>query len=186
MVQTGDVTGYGSPVCDGGAPGALGGLGTMGITVEFGALYEDGYAPNRIGTLCKVLVAEDCNLCVTVNPTRCGKTVGDANAGVVMEDGTSVIPTFVNSGCEQVMIFDDCGWCFPCDHPDHDLWVAHGQPECWCYLRRCYGDADGLIDGGGKIDYHWVGDTDLQLLIDHWKEEPNEATPTDCGRTPEP
>ena len=173
---TGEVEDYGGPVADACAPGALGGLGTSGITIEMGALYEDGFAPDRSGTLCKVLVTQDCNLCVTVNPTRCGKTVGDANAGVVMEDGTSIAPDLTN-GCVKIMI-----GCFPQGHPDYDEWVLVGKPDCWCFPRQCHADADGLMEGSDKEGYWYVGTNDLNVLLAGWKIlEPNDGSPWPGG-----
>ena len=86
-----------SPVAPVNDPGAAGALPGPACTVELGSLYDMGdsnNAPEPNGTLCivSVLVLADCNLCVTVNPTRCGKTEGDLDAGVVMEDGTAVVP----------------------------------------------------------------------------------------------
>ena len=59
-VTTWDVNDY-TPVADVNDPGALGGLGTNGITVEMGALYaptddSSPNAPDNTGTLCKIKV----------------------------------------------------------------------------------------------------------------------------------
>ncbi|UCE99200.1 MAG: hypothetical protein JSV82_08520 [Planctomycetota bacterium] len=68
---------YGNPVAPNDDPGALGGLDTNGITIEMGALYEDGNQPPLTGTLCNVIVTASCNITVALNTTR---------GGVVKED----------------------------------------------------------------------------------------------------
>ncbi len=63
--------------------------------------------------------------------------------------------------------------CLPEAHPDYEEWVAVGKPECWCYPRHCYGDADGKNQGGGKVPIHAVHYDDLNVLIAAWKvQEP--------------
>jgi hypothetical protein len=70
------------------------GLGSNGITIELGALYEDGNQPALSGTLCKVKVSKNCTLCVAANVIR-GK--------VVLEDATSVDPN-VTGACTEVSV----------------------------------------------------------------------------------
>ena len=81
-----------TPVADPCDNGAKPGIDTNSITIEMGALYTDGNQPPLSGRLCKVHVTKTCYLTVTVNPIRCGKTGGGQEAGVVMEDGTAVVP----------------------------------------------------------------------------------------------
>ena len=69
---TGMVDSYGNPVAPSSDPGALGGLGTGGITIELGAQYTTGNAPNRAGTICTVTVSSSCNITVALNTTRGG------------------------------------------------------------------------------------------------------------------
>jgi hypothetical protein len=75
---TGVVDDNGTPVAPSTDPGALGGLGTSGITIELGTLYTTGNAPSRAGTLCTVTVSSSCRITVALNPTRGG--VVDVNA----------------------------------------------------------------------------------------------------------
>jgi hypothetical protein len=70
------------------------GLGSNGITVEMGALYEPGNQPALSGTLCKVTVNKNATLCVTANEIR-GK--------VVLEDSTSVDPNLAGA-CTEVAV----------------------------------------------------------------------------------
>ncbi len=70
-------------------PGALGGLGTPGITLEMGALYaveED--APALEGLLCKLTVSEAANMTVGLNEIR---------GGIVMKDATKAIDPVLGS-----------------------------------------------------------------------------------------
>jgi hypothetical protein len=63
--------------------------------------------------------------------------------------------------------------CFPMSHPDHSEWLAVGKPDCWCYPRQCYGDADDSKGGSAKAGYYYVGPTDLNLIVPAWlKKEP--------------
>ncbi|MHC4546667.1 MAG: hypothetical protein ACYTDW_10485 [Planctomycetota bacterium] len=50
--------------------------------------------------------------------------------------------------------------CFPQGHPDYPEWVLVGKPACWCYLRQCRGDADGIQTGP-----FWVGMPDLNAFV---------------------
>ena len=68
-----------TPVADVCDSGALGGLGTPGITIEMGALYEDGNEPELVGVLCRLKVSEDCNMSAVGNPTRGNVVLEDAN-----------------------------------------------------------------------------------------------------------
>jgi hypothetical protein len=31
-------------------------------------------------------------------------------------------------------------------HPDYEMWVAYGKPDCWCHSVQCNGDIDGWSD----------------------------------------
>jgi hypothetical protein len=64
--------------------------------------------------------------------------------------------------------------CFPTCHPDYAEWLSVGKPACWCTPRQCYGDADGLSEGGPKTGLFHVHFRDLNVLIASW----NVAEPT--------
>jgi hypothetical protein len=160
--ELGIVTDDGTPVAPNDAPGALGGLGTSGITLEMGALYEDGNNPALTGTLCRVTVSENCNLTVAGNATR---------GNVVMEDTTQANLTGVT------IPVGAAPECFPSGHPDYDEWKnVVGAPDCWCYTRQCHGDDDNYAEG--KSGY-WVSINDLTVLKDAW----NKDFPTIEGQT---
>jgi hypothetical protein len=64
------------------------------------------------------------------------------------------------------ILFTEPG-CFPYAHPDYFEWLYVGKPDCWCYPRQCYGDADDLP--AGKNNY-WVSTPDLTILKAAWNK----------------
>ena len=150
------VTSFGNPVAPSGAPGALGGLGTGGITVEMGSLYEDGNAPDDSGTLCRITVndngASDCNLALAAEDVHRG--------GVVSESGSTITP--VLEGTKVTFA------CFPSAHADYSEWLSVGSPASWCYVRQCHGDADNATEQIGKPTFH-VGYNDLAIFLSDFK-----------------
>ncbi len=169
-VATWDVNDY-TPVADPCDPGALGGLGTSGITVEMGALYypTDDSSPNappNSGLLFKLTVSENANLTVALNEIRGGVVLTDPDvaAEVDLEQATGAA---IGGGGGSSDLF-------PAGHPDYAEWVAVGKPQCWAYPRQCHGDADGLKQGS-KSGFHYVGTDDLNVLMAAWqvKEPPD-------------
>ena len=80
---TGNVDDAGSPICDAGVYGdTLGGIGSGGMTIEMGSLYEKDVdpAPDPCGVLLKFTVDAACNVGFAGNVSRAGSN------GVVMED----------------------------------------------------------------------------------------------------
>ena len=170
-----------TPVAPPDTPGALGGLGTDGITIEMGSLYDTN-APARTGVLCTVTVsAGTTKLCVKGNAIR---------GNVVMEDGSERIPA-------EACTFDDCGLdCFPCTgryERQYVDWVAYGKPVCWCsgMLGEDISDTgpanykagDYQCDGDANTDREsplakWrVSASDLSLVIANWKKPIATANP---------
>jgi hypothetical protein len=155
-----------TPVADAGDPGALGGLGTAGITIEMGALYypaDDASpeSPPAAGELCTVTVSEDCTMSIALNELRGGVVLTDtSSATVVLTSG----PVHVDSPCD-----------IPRNHPKYEEFVAVGSPSCWLYSRQCQGDADGRMGGNAKTGYYYVGPEDLNILVSAWlvKERPH-------------
>jgi hypothetical protein len=157
-----------TPVADPCDPGAAGtGLGTGKIIIEMGALYEDSNKPPLSGTLFKINCSNDCNLSVVANALR-GK--------VVLTDFSEVDPNV--AGATNIPVSLDC---FPSNDPCYATWVAIGKPECWCYYAQCYGDADGLVDGGPKVGgYYHVGSPDLTALATCWKKKYTSVAEANC------
>jgi hypothetical protein len=158
-----------TPLADPNDPGALGGLGTAGLTIELGALYyptgdSSPNAPPDSGTLCKVTVSENCELCVAENATR---------GGVVLTD-PSVAPNVV-VGCINVVIDDEC---IKSDWSTYNDWLAMGSPDCWCDPYQCDGDADG---GTETFFKYRVYGKDLSAVVDNWKKKITDATLDPCA-----
>ena len=149
-VETWDVNDY-TPIANPNDPGALGGLGTNGITIEMGSLY-DTQAPPMQGRLCTVLCTAPCLLSVTTNATR---------GNVVLEDATEAEVDL--TGATDVIV--SAGITIEFTSADLQQWEAVGKPDCWLASinpRQCHGDADGLAEGE---DNFWVSDNDLDILI---------------------
>ncbi len=159
-----DVNDY-TPVADPCDSGALGGLGTNGITIEMGALYyptqdNSPNAPPNSGMLFKLTVSEPATVTIALNQVRGGVVLTDPDkaATVILSQATTVV-----SG----------GSAAATKGADYAEWVAVGKPVCWTYARQCHGDADGLAVAGSTGTYY-VGTSDLNVLINAWqvKEPP--------------
>jgi len=92
IAADGTVTDAGTPVAPATDPGALTGIGTAGITVEMGSLYDATVSPNpakpaAAGLLIKVSVDKACTVTVASNTTR---------GNVVLEDATIAAMTTIN------------------------------------------------------------------------------------------
>ena len=176
-VQTWDVAAY-TPVAPATDPGALGGLGTNGITIEMGALYsppEDNSpnAPPNSGTLCKIKVSGDTTVKVVENATR---------GGVVLTD-PAVTPTVNLTGATNVPVKGVVD-CFPGANSAYNDWVLLGKPDCWCAKPKgsgyqCDGDADGVDSGG--INKYRVFSGDLNILVANWRKKAGDAALDPCA-----
>jgi hypothetical protein len=151
--------------CD---PGALGGLGTKGITVEMGALYypTDDSSPNaplNQGTLFKLTLSEEAKLTVKLNEARGGVVLTNPDVAAVV-DLTKATGVSIASG----------GLAIASVSAEYAEWVAVGKPICWTYSRQCHGDADGQREGDAKTGFYYVGPNDLNILVAAWqvKEPP--------------
>ncbi len=92
--ENGIVTDDGTPVAPSDDLGALGGLGTNGITIELGSLYVAPNRPPLSGVLCTITVTESCTVNIAGNAARCGE--GSEPLGVVMENPDEVVtPTYI-------------------------------------------------------------------------------------------
>ncbi|MHC4425652.1 MAG: hypothetical protein ACYSYV_06100 [Planctomycetota bacterium] len=156
-----------TPVAEAGDPGALGGLGTSGVTIELGSLY-DTQAPALAGTLCVLTVSEACNMSVALNATRGNVVLEDASeATVVLPD-----PTLIG----------DTGPTYTGPYPAE--WAAVGEPDCWIAElnpRQCNGDADGASQGKKKF---WVSTNDLDVMIAAWNQSFADIDGQDFGGVP--
>lgn len=166
QIVDGEVTDEGEPVAPNTDPGALGGLGTSGITVEMGSLY-DPCDPNHpegppiAGSLLTFTVTSNCTVTIAGNAAR---------GNVVLED-TSEASTNLPTTCPVVVD------CWTGDAASRTEWQSVGSPSCWCASvqpRQCHGDSDGL--SSGKKNY-WVAAGDLTILKAAW-QIPNGPTTT--------
>ena len=139
----------------------LGGVGTVGITVEQGSLYEGAPnvpAPN--GVLFSFVVSGDCTVSIAENTAR---------GGVVMQDPNLAANAHL-IGCTVATK------CFPSCHPDYDEWVLVGEPNSWCYPRQCHGDTDNTESEYGIAlpilprPKAWVTVEDISFLLTGYKE----------------
>jgi len=137
------------------------GLGTSGITIEMGSLYNDPCDPEHqsppplSGTLLQFRVSSDCSVAIAANAAR---------GGVVLENPD--VPADANfGGCTVVTAEPPC---IPTDHPKYAEWVSVGEPEEWCYDNFCYGDADGQPEPFGRGTVA-VGSVDLNVLLGYWQ-----------------
>lgn len=165
------VNGY-TPVADGNDPGALGGLGTSGITIEMGSLYVNN-APAKQGRLCTVTCSETCNLSVTPNAIRGNVVLEDATEATLNLIGATNVPVTVTgvSQAPQVAATSTAARINPIyTGPHPNQWEAVGKPDCWCAninLRQCHGDADGMSEGEEK---YWVSFNDLAILTEAYNK----------------
>jgi hypothetical protein len=165
-----DVNDY-TPVADPCDPGALGGLGTSGITIEMGALYypTDDSSPNaplNQGTLFKLTLSEPAKLTIKLNEARGGVVLTNPDVPAVV-DLTGAAGITIAAGAEVLAS----------SHPDYAEWVAVGKPACWTFPRQCHGDADGLREGSEKTGYHYVGMNDLSILTAAWMQPKIDSVP---------
>jgi len=122
VIVDGEVTDYGSAVAPSDDPGALGGLGTGGVTLEMGSLYaatdpEHPDPPPASGVVCTITVDTSCIVTIDENVVRGG--------GVVMEDPDDDVGTNLPSQCVVVK--------------------GEEPPDCWD-TTQCYGDSDATGD----------------------------------------
>lgn len=169
---TGEVSDWGvagyTPMADAGDPGALGGIGTNGITIEMGSLY-DTKAPPVAGRLCVITCSEACKVTVATNATR---------GNVVLENASEA--TVDLTGATEIQIAGGGGY----TGPQPEQWMAVGQPDCWLSSinpRQCRGDADGASQGKNKF---WVSTNDLDVLIAAWNKTFEELQGKTVGDIP--
>ena len=156
-----EIVEQGSPAadpCEYPGTGTLSGLGTDGITIEMGSLYEKGVdtPPAVDGNLITFVVNNDCNITIVTNTAR---------GGVVLENGNSTSIT-VSAPVKHV-------GCFPKADANYAAWELvgkkHGRPGCWCFGAQCHGDADGKMEGTTTKTGYWrVGNNDLAMFIEGW------------------
>jgi hypothetical protein len=157
-----------TPVADADDPGALGGLGTGGITIEQGSLY-DTLAPALSGRLCVISTSGASTVTVVANATR---------GNVVLEDASEATLDLALATDASI----GGGGCYTGPRPDD--YADVGSPDCWCASnnpRQCYGDANGGSEGKKK---YWVGAQDLDVMIEAWNKSFAQIDGQDKNGTP--
>jgi len=165
-----------TPVADANDPGALGGIGTSGITIEMGSLY-DTKAPPLQGRLCVINVSEACKVTVAANATR---------GNVVLENASQA--TLDLTGATNIQVGAAVAGS-PAGAPrltaaQTEEWQALGKPACWLAgvnPRQCHGDADGTSQGNQKF---WVSTNDLDILIAAWNKTYDQIKDKKIGDVP--
>ena len=149
-----------------------------GVTLEAASLYappgDEANEPPQFGDLAEIIVGgKDCVLCVTANVSRAGAS------GVVMENPDEVV-TVVYACIDVNLPEGGPGDCYE-GQPDHDQFLVVGSPDCWCNVRQCHGDGDGVLEGDPKGGYFYVGAGDLNILLAAWKVLEPAVAPTPSG-----
>lgn len=171
------VAGY-TPVAPADDPDALGGIGTAGVTIEMGSLY-DTLAPGTTGVLCTLVCSDNCLMSVTGNAIR-GNVVLETAAEAAL--GLTQATDIAIGGLDE---------CFPSDAAyagQYADWVAYGKPDCWCGKDtgvtsiaeenlgyQCDGDAAG--DTQNPLLKWRVSLSDLTMIINNWKQKIDTADP---------
>ncbi|MFC1738651.1 hypothetical protein ACFL1G_06350 [Planctomycetota bacterium] len=127
-------------------PGALGGLGTGGITTEQGSLFAEGEKePNDTGDLLQFTVSGEGTICVSIaaNTTR---------AGVVNRANPGTPPDITFKGCCVELVGAACGNLTPEQTETWEGWGAPA-PQNWCGLCWRCGDVnvDGFVTFGDVV-----------------------------------
>ena len=180
-----------SPVAPDGAPGALGGIGTDGVTLEFGALYDQTAdvltPPLAAGVLATIEVSETCTATITLNQTRGGIVrIG----GEAVTDGiTLAVDAPITAGEEPCKEFtadqlalwealseaDQAIWCYPCfDKGDSNGDCALTFTDVNAVINT-WPDASNPQKYSANADFNMDGAitfTDVNVLINNWPPAP--------------
>jgi hypothetical protein len=167
QVDNWDVAGY-SPVAPADDPDALGGVGTGGVTVEMGSLYDTAAPSQTEGILCSVTFDENVTeVCVSANAIR-GNVVLESAAEVQV----LVVPDEPGVTCQQMG-----SECFPSDNPKYQDWLDMNKPDCWCLPYQCDGDANNDTQVIGWRVYT----NDLNRLAASWQAKIGSANLDPCA-----
>jgi hypothetical protein len=162
VITSGSVTNQGTPVAPDTDPGALGGVGTGGMTIEMGSLYNDPCDPEHqdppglTGVLFQFKVSDNCHVTIAGNSAR----------GNVVLESTEEATDVTYTGCDIVKGVPDC---WP-EGSSKAEWDSVGKPDCWCIEnnpRQCHGDADGASEGKNS---YWTANADLGVLLAAWNK----------------
>ena len=152
IAADGTVSDAGTPVAPAADPGALGGIGTAGITVEMGSLYDASVTPNdakpaAAGLLIKVAVSETCNVTVASNTTRGNVVLEDATiatmAPITFPVGGAPVGCKYDGDGDGYIVLDDLYAILNALLPtEPDWYIDNTNPA---YIAAYDGDDDGYI-----------------------------------------
>lgn len=163
VIENDAISDVGTPVAPATDPGALGGIGTAGVTLELGALYDQAVpaaAPEGTTVLCKIILSETATVSLAANQTRGGVVlIGGGNASSVAMNGAAVT---CGDGRQYVGP----------DQAAYDDYLAAGQTiaamdAAWARAYQCEGDV--MNDTETFFKYR-VYINDLNNIISNWKK----------------
>jgi hypothetical protein len=162
VISGGTITDQGTPVAPDTDREALGGVGTGGMTIEMGSLYNDPCDPEHpdppalAGVLFQFKVSGNCHVTIAGNSAR----------GNVVLESTEEANDVTYTGCDIVKTIE----CWTGDTASKAEWELVGSPDCWCKdinPRQCHGDADGTYES--KSSYY-VYTNDLGVFLAAWQK----------------
>lgn len=134
------------------------------FSVCMGVLDETGNQLPGPGTCANLITIQlhgdaDDDVTVTVDADYSRAPDGGGGGGAV---GSTLDTNLPLAAITVAVIGDGPSDCMMDTHPDYDMWVIRGKPDCWCYVKQCHGDADGKT-GPGMGPFPVSGD-DLTIL----------------------
>ena len=147
------------------------------FVISMGVLDEDGFQAAGPGSTTNLITLKVSGGTGTCDVTITGDTTRGPDSGVVGSviisnlsgGGSVVLPDFHPVTCDSC--FDNCEssdleliFANQASFTRYDWWVYHDKPDCWCYPRQCYGDADGKVEGAAGPGFKWVMLQDLNIF----------------------
>jgi hypothetical protein len=181
QIVGGVIIDQGDPVApqDSNHPGReLGGIGTGGMTIEMGSLYDPcdpchPTGPALSGELLRFTISPgtkpDANVTITGNAAR-----GNVVLENTEEAATSYTGCVVNFDCFYEGMVDGCGHVVTAAEVAIWAGLTPSKPACWCYPCHCRGDADNTCTITG---------TDIQNSRNAWPGAPVYGTYNPCADT---
>jgi len=161
--------GEGHPLADPAGPGALDASGGVTeVSICMGALdqTEQQLPGDPAGVVATLTYTGSGLLTISADTLR------GPDSGVVGSELASNLPLVDKEfGSGPPPCLTEVTAIFPAGHPRagqsyYQEWLDVGSPDCWCYARQCWGDADGLMFSG-----KWVLSPDLGIFLGAWNKD---------------